>query len=70
MAGENIEYCTGNNENNEFCVFFYQTLNQNFVLFSSFSILFVVVSFYLLGDTADKYLSPALARIAEKWGMS
>jgi sodium/potassium/calcium exchanger 6 len=50
--------------------FHYCTLNGNLGIIIPFGLFLIVLSFYVLGSTADAYLSPALETISLKLKMS
>jgi len=62
--------CIDDNEDNEFCFFYYDTLNENLALFIPFSIVFIFFSFYFMALIADSALSPSLAKITQKINIS
>lgn len=49
---------------------FYCTLNSNYFLFLPIIIIIILICFYLLNDTSNKYLSSALTKISDKLKLS
>jgi len=63
------EYCDPESTFN-FYVFHYCDINENLGIILPVGILIIILSFYILGTTADGYLSPSLETISSKLGMS
>jgi len=60
------DLCAGESEVVNFVMFYFSTLNENNVIFTIFTILFLLLAFYMLSSTAEDYLEPPLTCLAKK----
>ena len=64
------KYCQDEPGNRIFLGFYFCDINQNYILMTIISIIFVSLAFKFISSTAEEYLEPALTRCAQEFNFS